>query len=304
MDKPAEKENLIAATERRFEGSPFPILTHSIMLRDRARLDGFRDAIRARVEDGMTVVDLGTGTGILASYAAERTSARVVGIEVEESSVLLARKIFAASQLRNVEIVKALSMRAIPGLAPDVLVGELLGPLGLEENTVELFYDFANRHPTVRHFIPMDVRVMAIAVQSETLSKWRDGINQSFQQASTSTFDYGVISRELDETLTNQVITSKAPDAAPCGDPVQLAHFELGRAKSSAFDSTFEVGNSCDFVHLYFESTLAPGISLSNHYANRESHWEHHFVCRRREASRLNIKFLPKERTFVVEWLD
>ncbi len=54
---------------------------HEMMLADRARVDGYRDAIQAAVRPGMVVMDAGTGSGILAMYAAQAGAARVYAVD-------------------------------------------------------------------------------------------------------------------------------------------------------------------------------------------------------------------------------
>ena len=51
------------------------------MLNDRARTDAFIRAIEATVRPGDVVVDLGTGTGVLALAAARAGARRVYAIE-------------------------------------------------------------------------------------------------------------------------------------------------------------------------------------------------------------------------------
>jgi type I protein arginine methyltransferase len=54
---------------------------HAGMLRISSRLDAYRRALSAVVQPHDRVVDLGTGTGILASYAALLTDAPVLALE-------------------------------------------------------------------------------------------------------------------------------------------------------------------------------------------------------------------------------
>jgi protein arginine N-methyltransferase 1 len=58
---------------------------HKTMLEDTQRMKAFEDAIKEVVIPGSVVVDLGTGTGILAKWALEAGAARVYGIEVNSS---------------------------------------------------------------------------------------------------------------------------------------------------------------------------------------------------------------------------
>src|SRR5437016_880157 len=55
---------------------------HELMLNDALRMTAYEAAIRRDVREGDVVLDLGTGTGILAQWALEAGAGRVYGIEV------------------------------------------------------------------------------------------------------------------------------------------------------------------------------------------------------------------------------
>jgi type I protein arginine methyltransferase len=78
---------------------------HEMMLADRVRVEGYRAAIEAAVTPGMVVMDAGTGSGILAMYAAKAGAARVYA--VDNSAILehAARNIEAAGLADVVQTV-------------------------------------------------------------------------------------------------------------------------------------------------------------------------------------------------------
>jgi predicted RNA methylase len=55
---------------------------HRFYIEDRPRIDAFRRAVREVVRPGASVVDLGSGTGILGLLACEAGAARVYSIEM------------------------------------------------------------------------------------------------------------------------------------------------------------------------------------------------------------------------------
>src|SRR5581483_2265956 len=69
---------------------------HGVMIADRARVGAYRRALERTVKPGHVVVDLGTGTGLLAVFACRLGARTVYAIEAEEI-IDLARDIAAAN---------------------------------------------------------------------------------------------------------------------------------------------------------------------------------------------------------------
>lgn len=78
---------------------------HEKMLSDKARMDFYFHVIRQGVAKGNIVVDVGTGTGILAAFASRAGAAYVYAIDHNENVVTCAEDIALRNGLRNVEFV-------------------------------------------------------------------------------------------------------------------------------------------------------------------------------------------------------
>lgn len=115
----------------------FPLNLHRAMLDDRLRLRTFRQAIQAHVRPGDVVVDVGTGTGVLAFMAHQAGAGRVVALD-RSAIVRTAERVrdlnFPGAAIEFHE-VDALAGR-LPRVKADVLVCELIGNFGLEENII------------------------------------------------------------------------------------------------------------------------------------------------------------------------
>ncbi len=77
------------------------VLHHSWLLSDSNRLIAFKKAIEGCVNQNSIAVDIGTGTGILASYAAKATKKNVYAIEYFDFGINLAEKLFQKNGINN-----------------------------------------------------------------------------------------------------------------------------------------------------------------------------------------------------------
>jgi protein arginine N-methyltransferase 1 len=104
-----------------------PLLYVNECLLNRDRTLALREAIRRTVRPGDVVVDAGTGSGILALFAAEAGAARVYAVDVDPESLSLARRSVAASRFADrIELVEADAREFATPAPADVVVAEML----------------------------------------------------------------------------------------------------------------------------------------------------------------------------------
>jgi len=117
---------------------------HEEMLSDGVRVDAYHRAIRRAVQPGDVVLDLGTGTGLLA-FLASRAGARTV-YAVEHGDVIdLAREIGRLNGFTDVRFVQANSRELTLPEPVDVVVHEQMGDELFNENMVENLLDARRR---------------------------------------------------------------------------------------------------------------------------------------------------------------
>jgi protein arginine N-methyltransferase 1 len=114
------------------------------MLADRRRMDFYHAAITRHIHPGDRVVDLGTGTGILAAFAARRGAAKVYAID--HSKILKhARSLAAHNGIENVEFIAAHSKDFAVDEPVDVIVHDQMGDCLFDESMVSNVADLRDR---------------------------------------------------------------------------------------------------------------------------------------------------------------
>ncbi|MCF7688931.1 MAG: 50S ribosomal protein L11 methyltransferase [Cephaloticoccus sp.] len=105
------------------------------MLADRQRMNFYQTAISRHIQPGDRVIDLGTGTGILAALASRRGAGKVYAID--HSDILKhAQTLAAANQIKNVEFVATHSTAFQTDEPVDVILHEQMGDCLFDEDMV------------------------------------------------------------------------------------------------------------------------------------------------------------------------
>ncbi len=117
--------------------TPFSILHAVSLLSHKERISKFRDAINQIVNHDSVVVDLGTGSGVLAILAAKAGAKHVYAVDINADSLGYAR---IASRLNGVEdridFVKSHFMNYVPDERVDVVICEMLSSMMLVEQQI------------------------------------------------------------------------------------------------------------------------------------------------------------------------
>ena len=251
------------------------------MLNDRRRTESFLDAIRQVVRPGDVVVDVGTGTGVLAIAAAQAGAARVYAVEGAGIGKL-AEANFAANGFEDrIKLIAGWSMDvALPERA-DVLVSEIIGNAFVDEYCVEVTRDAKRRFlKQGARMVPQRADIFALPVAVPDMMIHRHLFTPRVLDAWRSW--YGMDFTPLGESAPASLSFAASPwklRGRGLAAPVLMATADLhaGEITTVTADSSF-VATASGQVHgllLYFDLELAPGVRLSTHPDRVEGncHW-------------------------------
>ncbi len=127
---------------KNFLGPEMPAIYQFNLLCDDSRINSFRRVIRSNVNEGDVVIDLGTGTGILALFAAER--AKIVYAVEANGALLKAAKEIASSYPHSGKItfIKGDACKFQPKEKADVIICEMVDTALIREAQVPVM-DYA-----------------------------------------------------------------------------------------------------------------------------------------------------------------
>jgi 2-polyprenyl-3-methyl-5-hydroxy-6-metoxy-1,4-benzoquinol methylase len=126
---------------------------HQLMLDDEIRMKSYEHAIKELVKPGMTVLDLGTGTGILGLWALQAGAQYLYAIDVNAAVIPKAIASFeAAGFAGKFEVFHGLSYDITLPRKVDLIISEIIGNLGDNEDFVPILNDAHKRflNPTGR----------------------------------------------------------------------------------------------------------------------------------------------------------
>lgn len=117
---------------------------HEEMLSDSVRVQAYHRGIHRNVKPGDVVVDLGTGTGLLAFMASRAGAKKVYAVE-HSDFIEVAREIGRHNGFTNIEFVQANSREFTPPERIDVVLHEQMGDELFNENMLANLLDVRDR---------------------------------------------------------------------------------------------------------------------------------------------------------------
>ncbi|MFW9786904.1 MAG: 50S ribosomal protein L11 methyltransferase [Candidatus Thorarchaeota archaeon] len=131
--------------------TPFTMLHAANLLGQKSRIEKFSRAIGRVVKDGDYVVDIGTGSGVLAILAAKAGADKVTAIDINPESIQYARIAAKMNEVDDaIEFVESHFEKYVPDNKADVVICEMLSSIMLVEQQIP-----ASAH-AVEHILKSD----------------------------------------------------------------------------------------------------------------------------------------------------
>jgi SAM-dependent methyltransferase len=251
--------------------APFPVPSpgvldvHRDLLDDRRRTNAYRDAIRAVVTPGSVVLDLGSGSGILALFALEAGARRVFAVEQQHSADIAA---FLARHLGVSDRMEVIHRRSTAVTLPepvDVIITETLGSFGLEEGILGSVIDARKRLLKAGGaIIPSALTLSVVPVELP------DAYDKHL--ASWTRQPYGLDFSPMAFFAANSIYVWDVPAAAHLATPEPIIRIDLTTAEDAAAAgrAAFTIGRPA-VMHGFagwFNARLAAGVELTVELTN------------------------------------
>ena len=280
---------------------------HGRMIADRIRVGSYRRALEKVVTPGAVVVDIGTGTGILAVLACQFGARKVYAIESDEI-IELARQIAKDNGCHDrIEFIRDLSTRVELPEKADVVVADIHGALPLYCGCMEALVDARKRFlaaggaliPSTEH-IWIAVADLPDTTYAEEVGIWVDGrwgVDLSAGRRFGTDWDF---TAELGES---QLITQ----------PECVVTLNYHKLESPSFSSQMEFkpirdGNANGYA-VWFDMQLADDVflstapgSLPTAYSNIFLPWSHPVTVRMPEKIASTIRFNTVKKSGIWQW--
>ena len=254
----------------------FPFNTHIRMLADHIRVEAYRRAIFQAVRKGDRVVDIGTGTGILAFFALQAGARKVYAIETGPIIEVAKKTARDNGFIDRINFIQQDSIKTEIPERVEVLVTETCGCLGIDEGLPDTLRDARKRFLKKEgHIIPTELRLLALPVCLPTHHPFQF-LEENF---------YGIQTRHIKEVAVNNVY---GLNPASLGNPLWLCgDQEIFKVDFHTCEplkwplnmkTCFQITKKGDFhgMLVFPEITLAKGVCLSLTRGRRflSTHWE------------------------------
>ena len=208
---------------------------HEEMLSDSVRVEAYHQGIHRNIQPGDVVLDLGTGTGLLAFMAAKAGASKVYAVE-HSDFIDVAREIAQHNNITNIEFVQANSREFTPPEKVDVVLHEQMGDELFNENMVNNLLDLRNRvlAPGGR-ILPAKFQLFVEPVSFHESRRVRRFWNIELpDHIDLSATERSYTAARYDTGRTEQLWVQKGAVEATMGTPEPILDFDLATLESAS----------------------------------------------------------------------
>ncbi|WP_330239094.1 50S ribosomal protein L11 methyltransferase [Streptomyces sp. NBC_00525] len=272
-----------------FSSQPFPkggydaAFVHIAMLEDPVRKAAFQQAVRETVREGDVVLDLGTGSGILAITAAQAGARKVYAVE-PAGMVHLAQRIAERNGVADrIEFIRGWSPQLELPERADVLLTDIVGNEALDMQIWETVHDARRRllNDSPR-LVPGKLTAFATLaripdavldkhrVTQGHLARWKEMYGIDFSPMAESESRRSIGFYERPETVQTWDVLS---------EPTELYQVDLHQDASASLETRCTLAardtGEANGVIVHFEARLGPTTTLSTApwLGCERSHW-------------------------------
>lgn len=239
---------------------------HQLMLKDRVRMSAYKAAIDEVVRPGDTVLDLGTGTGILGLWALEAGAGRVYGIDMDSEVLSIAVDLMEKSGYRDRFVpINKLSFEVDLPERVDVMISEIMGNMADNEGFQPILND------AIERMVKPGGKCIPLAAHSHIVPVAASAAHEAVAKGEVATINNRYA---LDALLGDHGVNSRfdmyydaiLPRSIYLSSPLVLRHYYKDWKQSSLYreERTFDI--SCDGVltgfKVYFVASLSPNSVL------------------------------------------
>ena len=250
---------------------------HEKMLSDKNRMDTYHKAITKHIKEGDIVIDLGTGTGILAFFASQKSPKKIYAIE-HGNIIETAKKVCDHNGIKNIEFVNANSKNFSTSEKVDFIIHEQIGALLFDEYMIDNLSDLKERVlKKDGKILPGKFEVFLVPVKLKDLSRvpyiWEQNIHgiryDCFDELKKSDIDasYGLLK-----------VRPEAVDYF-LSEPEKILYYDMDTMKAEDLKKSYDIkvkinrpGNAdgfCFFFNIIFDDE----IILSTNPLTSVTHW-------------------------------
>ncbi len=241
------------------------------LMGDDVRNQAFYEALKKVIKPGMTVSDIGSGTGFLSFLAMQLGAKKCYLYELSSDLIGISKQLAKRNKIHGCEFIHAHAHMMKKPVQTDIVISETLGNYALEEHLIENMEDAKRFLKPGGVMIPQTLVHKIVPVTGGRLKKnvdiWHDiGFDLAWDEARDISINNMYV-----KTVDPKDLLSK--DAVKTWDTLNFTKHEKSQRRGEVswiFDKPATVNGFC----VFWESGLVPGVTLSTSPWEKPTHWE------------------------------